>query len=33
MFNFATEKTVETFGNVKDKAAGIWDTLKTKFGK
>lgn len=33
MFNFATEKTLETFGTVKERAGGIWDNLKTRFGK
>ncbi|CAD8133478.1 unnamed protein product [Paramecium pentaurelia] len=33
MFNFATEKTMETFGNVKEKAGGIWENLKTRFNK
>jgi ADP-ribosylation factor GTPase-activating protein 2/3 len=33
MFNFSTEKTMETFGTVKEKAGGIWDNLKTRFGK
>lgn len=30
-FNFATEKTLETFGTVKEKAGDIWGNLKTKF--
>ncbi|CAD8073142.1 unnamed protein product [Paramecium sonneborni] len=33
MFNFATEKTMETFGTVKEKAGGIWENLKTRFNK
>ncbi|CAD8175952.1 unnamed protein product [Paramecium octaurelia] len=33
MFNFATEKTLETFGTVKDTAGGIWQNLKTRFNK
>ncbi|CAD8162781.1 unnamed protein product [Paramecium pentaurelia] len=33
MFNFATEKTMETFGTVKERAGGIWENLKTKFNK
>ncbi|CAK80056.1 unnamed protein product (macronuclear) [Paramecium tetraurelia] len=33
MFNFATEKTLETFGTVKERAGGIWENLKTRFNK